>query len=275
MTETISPAEQQLQTILEAAQQMGVELDREEALQWLTAIAATQSPDQVKVNERTGVFGHRVVMLDFSEEQLAYFREVGRLVEFKDEPGVETALALSGSAAQSKVQSYPGGCDYFERVNIHAARRGLCHAAMNGCATRRSPHAVSPAPNSSRSSSAPTRWTSSSRGGATRRAHRSPGSRPDRKRPDRGRAAEQRALSSVGKMLRQIRAGASWTGPRLGTPATRQRQQHARCDLGSARRRHQPLDGHLDPYFQEVYLEADSIPIFTKLSRHVSCRCAG
>ena len=31
-----------------------------------------------------------------------------------------------------------------------------------------------------------------------------------------------------------------------------------------------PLDGYLDPYFQEVYLEADSIPIFTKLSRHVS-----
>jgi hypothetical protein len=31
-----------------------------------------------------------------------------------------------------------------------------------------------------------------------------------------------------------------------------------------------PLDGYLDPYFQEVYLEADSIPIFSKLARHVS-----
>jgi hypothetical protein len=30
------------------------------------------------------------------------------------------------------------------------------------------------------------------------------------------------------------------------------------------------LDGYLDPYFQEVYLEADSIPIFSKLARHVS-----
>jgi hypothetical protein len=31
-----------------------------------------------------------------------------------------------------------------------------------------------------------------------------------------------------------------------------------------------PLDGYLDPYFQEVYLEADSIPIFSKIAQHVS-----
>jgi hypothetical protein len=31
-----------------------------------------------------------------------------------------------------------------------------------------------------------------------------------------------------------------------------------------------PLDGYLDPYFQEVYLEAESIPVFTKLAKHVS-----
>ena len=36
---------------------------------------------------------------------------------------VETALALSGSAAQSKIQSYPGDCDYFERINIIAPTR--------------------------------------------------------------------------------------------------------------------------------------------------------
>jgi hypothetical protein len=30
-----------------------------------------------------------------------------------------------------------------------------------------------------------------------------------------------------------------------------------------------PLDGFMDPYFQEVYLEAESIPIFSKLARHV------
>jgi hypothetical protein len=30
-----------------------------------------------------------------------------------------------------------------------------------------------------------------------------------------------------------------------------------------------PLDGYLDPYFQEVYLEAESIPVFTKLAKQV------
>jgi hypothetical protein len=33
-----------------------------------------------------------------------------------------------------------------------------------------------------------------------------------------------------------------------------------------------PLDGFLDPYFQEVYLEAESVPLFTKLAKHVSPR---
>lgn len=32
----------------------------------------------------------------------------------------------------------------------------------------------------------------------------------------------------------------------------------------------EPLDGYLDGYFQEVYLEAESIPIFSKLVKHVS-----
>ena len=31
-----------------------------------------------------------------------------------------------------------------------------------------------------------------------------------------------------------------------------------------------PLDGYLDPYFQEVYLQAESIPIFSKPVKHVS-----
>ncbi|MFH1907875.1 MAG: hypothetical protein ABIL11_10935 [Chloroflexota bacterium] len=31
-----------------------------------------------------------------------------------------------------------------------------------------------------------------------------------------------------------------------------------------------PLDGYLDPYYQEVYLESESIPIFSKLARQVS-----
>jgi hypothetical protein len=31
-----------------------------------------------------------------------------------------------------------------------------------------------------------------------------------------------------------------------------------------------PLDGYLDPYFQEVYIEAESIPLFSKLKEHLT-----
>ena len=110
-----------LQQIIASAQRLGVEMDETEALQWLTAMSASQADEDITFDIRTGVFGHKVAMLDFSSEDLAHFRKLGRLVEFLDRPGeVETALALSGSAAQSKIQSYPGDADYFERINIKA-----------------------------------------------------------------------------------------------------------------------------------------------------------
>ena len=110
-----------LRKIIESAHRLGVEIDEEEALQWLTAMAAMEADTDVVMDADTGVYGHRVTMLDFSPQELARFREIGRLVEFEDQPGkVETALALSGSAAQSKIQTYPGDADYFERVNIIA-----------------------------------------------------------------------------------------------------------------------------------------------------------
>jgi len=38
-----------------------------------------------------------------------------------------TALSLSGSAAQSKIQRFPGDCDFFERVHIKADAREAAH----------------------------------------------------------------------------------------------------------------------------------------------------
>jgi len=126
--------------ICESAQRLGIEVDEADALQWLTAMATWQAGGDLTVDTRTGVFGHKVVMLDFSDQDLARFREMGRLVEFQDQPGVvETALALSGSAAQSKIQSYPGDCDYFERINIKAPTRDeACRILAGSYATRRS-----------------------------------------------------------------------------------------------------------------------------------------
>ncbi len=120
MTTPLEPAEKELKQIIESARRLGVELDEADALQWLASIAAV-SDEEIVMDERSGIYGHRVTMLDFSDEDLAHFRKIGKIVEFEDTPGkVETALALSGSAAQSKIQSYPGDADFFERVNIIA-----------------------------------------------------------------------------------------------------------------------------------------------------------
>ncbi len=108
MSDQQSTAFVELSRIIESARRLGVEIDEADALQWLTAMAATSSGGDVVVDAGSGTFGHKVSMLDFSANDLAYYRAIGQLVEFKEELGVETALALSGSAAQSKIQSHPG-----------------------------------------------------------------------------------------------------------------------------------------------------------------------
>ena len=113
-----------LDRIKKSAERLGIEMNETALEQWLSAITSSKQEEDVVFDERTGVFGHKVSMLDFSPVDLAHFRKLGKLVEFLDIPGkVETALALSGSAAQSKIQTYPGDADYFERVNILADTR--------------------------------------------------------------------------------------------------------------------------------------------------------
>ncbi|MCJ7708037.1 MAG: hypothetical protein MUO38_10505, partial [Anaerolineales bacterium] len=57
--------------IIESARRLGVELDEAEALQWLAAMASSQSGGDIVFDTRSGVFGHKVTMLDFSPEDLA------------------------------------------------------------------------------------------------------------------------------------------------------------------------------------------------------------
>ena len=114
-----------IQEVMDSAKRLNVELNEAEAVEWLEAMRkAKESNDDIAYCERTGVFGQNIAMLDFSTERLEYFRKIGALIEFYDEPGrVETALALSGSSAQSKIQRFPGDADFFERVNIIADTR--------------------------------------------------------------------------------------------------------------------------------------------------------
>ncbi len=270
-----SQASEALQRIIESARRLGVELDEEEALQWLTAVAASQGGDQITVDVGSGVFGHRVSMLDFSPQELERFRQIGKLVALPDKPGlVETALALSGSAAQSKIQTYPGDADYFQRVNIRA---GSLEQARQILADLMHDKAMQ-----------------TERGPSYQLIEVKFGNFP----------------FAVQRGERSIPAGApiSWNAAEVrqkqfdvtlpdGTPAVITWEQAAqdpgwcKLDWVVADPEHGrlanasnmldvtwespdgsivPLDGYLDGYFQEVYLDAGSIPIFAKLAKHVS-----
>jgi hypothetical protein len=270
-----STPKQELQQIIKSAQRLGIELNEADALQWLTAISAAQDQDEVVFDERTGVFGHKVSMLDFSSDDLAHFRKLGQLVEFLDIPGkVETALALSGSAAQSKIQAYPGDADYFERINIIAdSREKSCQVLAELIRDK----ALS-------SESGPTFQLMEVRFGSY---------------PTEVVVGDRTydTGSSISWTIDQIKAGQIKGHSPSGDPVIIKWFEVARdpgwCKLdwvvadpirnelvnasnmldvtweapdGSIT----PLDGFLDPYFQEIYLEGDSIPIFSKLSQHVS-----
>ncbi len=269
-----TPSEE-LARIIDSAQRLGVELDEEEALQWLAAMAAMQPGDDVVFDVKTGVFGHRVTMLDFSPGELEHFRRIGRLVEFYDEPGVvETALALSGSAAQSKIQTYPGDADYFERVNIKAPTREEACAILSRIMRAKALNTV--------------------KGPTYQLIEVKYGSYPAAVLRD-GRALP--AGSAIAWTPPEIESGRIEAQDAEGNPAIIAWDDVAgdpgwckldwvvadsnRSQLVNASNMLDvtweapdgtvtPLDGYLDPYFQEVYLEAESIPIFSKLARQVS-----
>jgi hypothetical protein len=270
MTET-----DDLKRIIESAGRLGVELDEAGAIQWLTAMAALQGGEDISVDAQTGVFGHKVVMLDFSVQELAHFREIGRLVEFMDQPGVvETALALSGSSAQSKIQTYPGDADYFERVNILApTREEACQILARLMREK---------------------VLSTEKGDTYQLIEVKFGSYPFDVVRD-GRPI--RAGSPIGWEAAEIRAGQIQATFADGTPAVVRWDEVAnnpgwckldwvvadplRGELANASNMLDvtweapdgtitPLDGFLDPYFQEVYLQAESVPIFSKLAKQVS-----
>jgi hypothetical protein len=70
-----------------------------------------------------GVFGMDAVVADFDEDEIQRLRVIGEAIRTAERPHVRSAIALAGSAAQSRFQLYPGDCDFFERVHIMASSR--------------------------------------------------------------------------------------------------------------------------------------------------------
>lgn len=261
--------------VIASATRLGVQLNETELERWMSAVTTTSEGDNVVMDERTGVFGHKISMLDFDPQQLARFRAIGKIVEFNDIPGqVETALALSGSAAQSKIQTYPGDCDYFERVNIIAPTRAEACQTLAKIMREKALSAMS--------------------GRNYQFIELKFGNFPQEvKRGDR----TYRKGSPIAWLPDDVVAGQIEATDVQGQPVTITWEavahdpgwckldwviaDPARNQLSNASNmldvtwegpdgKITPLDGYLDGYFQEIYLDAASAPIFNKLVKQVS-----
>ncbi|MEZ3160359.1 hypothetical protein AB1K54_07380 [Microbacterium sp. BWT-B31] len=263
----------QLHTIIESAQRLGVEMDEAESRRWLAAIAAENSGVDVTMDIGSGTYGYRPTMLDFSPKDIARFRRIGQIVEVTGD-GAETALALSGSAAQSKIQTHPGDADFFQRLNIKAATRDEACAVMarlvrdHVLARTQGPtyqfleaklgtHRVDGLVRGKAvKAGSPVTWTLDEIASGVQVVETAGGERLELQwadaaldpgwvkadwvvtDPDRG------GLSNASNVI-----DVTWEAPD-GTIVA--------------------LDGYLDAYFQEVYLDADSAPVFAKVAKFVS-----
>ncbi|HSG16742.1 MAG TPA: hypothetical protein VLE70_10545, partial [Anaerolineae bacterium] len=270
----MSDPEKQISRIIASAQALGVEMDEEEAIQWLTAvIAAEQHDGATEIDHERGVFGHRVVLLDFDPADLDRVRRVAAIVEIEDRPNVETAIALSGSSAQSQVQTFPGDFDYFERVNIKAGDQASACAILGDVIRNKALQTTSGAGYQLIEVRFGTWRHQVVRGGKTVE----PGSSMTWS-PAEVEAGHFQVLTPDGEdrtigwdyacqdpgwckldwvlvdpaFPRAVKASnmldATWEAPD-----------------GSIL----PLDGFIDPYYQEVYLDAESIPLFSKISEQM------
>jgi len=273
MSDKTNSPDQNIGHLIKSAIRLGIELDESAALEWLNAIQSSKNEDDIVFDDRAGVFGHKISMLDFSTEDLAHFRKVGRLVEFLDIPGkVETALALSGSAAQSKIQIYPGDADYFERINILASTRA---EACNELARLIREKAI-------QTQSGPTYHLMEVRFGSFPQdvmidGHKYPAGSSISWTPEQVMAGKIKANSLDGNSIEitwpEIALDPGWCKLDwiVGDPIRDELVNVSNMlDVtweapdGAIT----PLDGFLDPYFQEIYLDEESIPIFSKLSQH-------
>ena len=265
-------SESDLSRIIESAARAGIELDEDEARRWLEAASAEAPDGDLSVDARTGVFGHRLVMLDFSEEDLAHFRKVGDIVEIPDEDGVETALALSGSAAQSKIQTYPGDCDFFERVNIHAPTREEACLRLADVIRRKALGTRDGETYRLMEVKFGQYPTDVIRAGETMHAG-SPISWSPQDLEQGRIAVEAEGRSEI--TWEEVATDPGWVKLDWVVADPVRRQVVNASNMIDATweapdRSITPLDGYLDPYFQEVYLNAEEVPLFSKLAEHVS-----
>lgn len=256
------------------AEQFGVEVNTRETAEWLVAMSNAERADALAQDRASGIFGHRIALLDFDADDLTYFRRLGKRVRTAAHPQIESALAISGSSAQGRVQLFPGDNDFFERINIHApdleSAKKILREILRATALRAfvEPDIV---------------LIEANLGVYTQRVRergewRSAGDPITWAPPDvvNGFIDVRDTNGSPTRIFwNDTEAGKGWTY--LGwIIADRERERIALASNMLDVSWQAPdgtitsLDGSIDPFFQEIYLFADERPIFTKLARQVT-----
>jgi hypothetical protein len=264
-----------LAKIVESAQKLGVELDENEAREWVEAMANEEAGGDLLVDVNTGVYGHRVSMLDFAPADLARFREMGKIVGFDDRPpNVLTALSISGSAAQSKINTFPADCDFFERINIKADTREEACSILGDMIREKALATLS----------GPGHRLWEVKFGQHPVEAKKAGKPVGVKSPMSWSPEEVKSGQMEVELLDGSKAVYTWADATKDpgwckidwviSDSSRGKLANASNVLDTTWEAPDgkivPLDGFLDPYFQEVYLDADSIPIFSKLVKELS-----
>lgn len=260
-----------VEAVLEAASALGVEIDAAEAMAWIESVGREAAGSgSLVVDVDSGVYGHQVTMADLDPSELARYRHIGRIVGFEDRPpDVVTALALSGSAAQNRVHRFPGDCDFFERVHIRADTREEACSVLAGLIRDKALSEFS-GPGYRLQEVKFGSWpTSASVDGEAVGAGAPISWSPDRVRDGRIPYADADGKGAV--LTWDDAAGdpgwckLDWLVADPGRAGVSNASNVLDATWEAPDGTVTPLDGFLDPYFQEVYLEVDSIPLFSRL----------
>lgn len=266
-------AQREVDEIAADAKRLGVELNAAETKDWILAMSSAEQQSPFMQDARAGVFGHRISLLDFDQSELDHFRHIAQKVRVVHHPYVESAIAIAGSSAQGKVQLFPGDMDYFERVNIKAATeieaREILRYIMRETALRAftEPEVVllelnfGVYPNDViehgklRHAGHVITWTPNEVLQGYIEVE-TPESKPVR-------IGWDEALSGLGYsffafIVADREAGRIALASNMLDPTWE-----------SPDGRITALDGTLDPFFQEIYLEPEALPIFTKVVKQV------
>jgi hypothetical protein len=261
--------------IVESAQRLGIDIDEREADEWVAAMQDESVGGDLIVDVNSGVYGYRVTMLDFAPADLARFREMGKVVGLGDRPpNVTTALSISGSAAQNKINAFPSDCDFFERINIKAGTQEEAGAILGDMMKEKALATMS----------GPGHRLWGVKFGQHPVEAKKDGKPVGVKSPMAWTPDELRAGKMEVELMDGSKAVYTWADAARDpgwckldwviADSSRGKLANASNVLDTTWEAPDgkivPLDGFLDPYFQEVYLDADSIPIFSKLVKELS-----